>query len=315
MNALLELEGLSKGFASRGPWGRRGETFWAVQDVDLTVAPGETVGLVGESGCGKSTLARAALRLLEPDAGSVRFAGTELTTAGARSLRAARRDLQVVFQDPFASLDPRMRVGRIVAEGLAIHGVGDRGSRRRRVADVLERCGLSPEAADKFPHQFSGGQRQRIGIARALAMEPRLIICDEPISALDVSIQAQILNLLTDLQRDMGLAYLFISHDLGVVRHLCDRVAVMYGGRIVEAAPAEALFHSPAHPYTRGLLAALPGARRRRDSRIPAAAKRAAEGQCPFYPRCPEAEPACARWDFQAYDLGRGREVACRRAV
>ncbi|MFB6260942.1 MAG: oligopeptide/dipeptide ABC transporter ATP-binding protein [Thiohalorhabdaceae bacterium] len=234
---------------------------------------------------------------------------------GPRALREARRDLQIVFQDPFASLDPRMRVERIVGEGLAIHGMGDRGSRRRRIAEVLERCGLSPEAADKLPHQFSGGQRQRIGIARALAMDPRLIICDEPISALDVSIQAQILNLLTDLQQEMGLAYLFISHDLGVVRHLCDRVAVMYGGRIVEQAPAEALFHSPAHPYTRGLLAALPGARRQRGSRISAAAKRPVEGQCPFYARCPDAEPACTQWDFQAYNLGRGREVACRRAV
>ena len=315
MSALLELSGVSKGFPRSGPWGRREEPLWAVRDVDLQVGPGETVGLVGESGCGKSTLARTALRLLEPDAGAVRFAGEDITRAGRQALRSARRHMQIVFQDPFASLDPRMRVGRIVEEGLKVHGLGDRASRRRRVAEVLERCGLGPEAAGKFPHQFSGGQRQRIGIARALAMEPRLIVCDEPISALDVSIQAQILNLLGDLQRDMGLAYLFISHDLRVVRHLCDRVCVMYGGRMVEAGPAETLFEQPAHPYTRGLLAALPGIQRQRAERIPAAATRQHEGECPFYARCPEAEPACARWAFQTYDAGRGRDVACRRAV
>jgi oligopeptide/dipeptide ABC transporter ATP-binding protein len=315
LSALLELSGLSKGFARKGPWGRGGDTFWAVRDVHLSVAPGETVGLVGESGCGKSTLARTALRLTEPDAGSVRFAGRDITRTGRKGLRTVRRDMQIVFQDPFASLDPRMRVGRIVEEGLKVHGVGDRAGRRRRAVEVLERCGLSAEAAAKFPHQFSGGQRQRIGIARALAMEPRLLICDEPISALDVSIQAQILNLLGDLQRDLGLAYLFISHDLRVVRHLCDRVAVMYGGRLVEEGTAESLFESPAHPYTRGLLAALPGAERRRGARIPAGAARPPAGECPFYARCPEAEDACAHWSFAAHSLGKDRSVACRRAV
>jgi oligopeptide/dipeptide ABC transporter ATP-binding protein len=315
LSALLELDGLSKGFPRREAWGRPAETLWAVRDVSLSVGAGETVGLVGESGCGKSTLARAALRLLEPDAGRIRFAGRDITHAGRSGLRAVRRDMQIVFQDPFASLDPRMRVGRIVEEGLKIHGLGDRQTRSRRVAESLERCGLGPEAAAKFPHQFSGGQRQRIGIARALAMEPRLLVCDEPISALDVSIQAQILNLLGELQRDMGLAYLFISHDLRVVRHLCDRVCVMYGGRIVEEGPAEALFDAPAHPYTRGLLAAVPGAGRRREDRVPAASARPAEGECPFYSRCPEAEPACARWAFQAHTRGRDRQVACRRAV
>jgi len=252
---------------------------------------------------------------MEPDSGRVRFAGTDITHARRRALRSVRRDMQMVFQDPFASLDPRMRVGRIVEEGLKVHGLGDRAARRRRVAEVLERCGLSADAGEKFPHQFSGGQRQRIGIARALAMEPRLIVCDEPISALDVSIQAQILNLLADLQRDMGLAFLFISHDLRVVRYLCRRVCVMYGGRIVESGPTEALFDRPEHPYTRGLLAAVPGAAREHGARIPAAAARAAEGECPFFERCPEAEPACARWPFQAYARPGGREVACRRAV
>ncbi|MFA9460854.1 ABC transporter ATP-binding protein [Thiohalorhabdus methylotrophus] len=314
MTDLLELDGLSKSFTQRGPWGRGGSTFWAVQDVRLTVAPGETVGLVGESGCGKSTLARMALRLMEPDGGTIRFDGSDITRAKRASLQRVRRDMQIVFQDPYASLNPRMRVGRIVEEGLKIHGLGDRDERQRRVAEVLERCGLGGDAAGKFPHQFSGGQRQRIGIARALVMEPRLIVCDEPVSALDVSIQAQILNLLKDLQRDYGLAYLFISHDLRVVRYLSDRVVVMYGGRVVEEGPAERLFERPAHPYTRGLLAAVPGAHRERERRIPAGAVREQEGECPFYSRCPEAEPACAEWPFQGYDLGRGQVAACRRA-
>jgi oligopeptide/dipeptide ABC transporter ATP-binding protein len=315
VSELLELQGLSKAFTQRGPWGRGGQTFWAVRDVNLSVAPGETVGLVGESGCGKSTLARTALRLLEPDHGAIRFDGADITHAGRKGLRPARRGMQIVFQDPFASLDPRMRVGRIIEEGLTIHGLGDRAQRRRRVVDVLERCGLPGAAADKFPHQFSGGQRQRIGIARALAMEPRLIVCDEPVSALDVSIQAQILNLLKELQAEMGLAYLFISHDLRVVRYLSDRVTVMYGGRVVEEGPTDAVYDAPAHPYTRGLLAAVPGGQRDRQARIPAGAVRPAAGECPFYDRCPMAEPACAEWAFRAERRSPGHRVACRRAV
>jgi len=315
LTALLELDGLSKGFPQRGAWGRSEGWLWALRGLHLSVEEGETVGLVGESGCGKSTLARVALRLLEPEAGSIRFAGRDITRARRGALRSVRRDLQIVFQDPFASLDPRMRVGRIVEEGLKVHRLGDRRGRRRKVADVLERCGLSADDGGRFPHQFSGGQRQRIGIARALAMEPRMLVCDEPVSALDVSIQAQILNLLRDLQAEHGLTYLFISHDLRVVHYLCDRVCVMYGGRLVEQAPAEKLFSEPAHPYTRGLFAAIPGADRSRSARIPSGAVREQEGQCPFYARCPEAEPACTEWAFQGYRKGRGHEVACRRAT
>ena len=315
MSALLELEGVSKAFYPRGPWGQAEAPFWAVWNTHLAVGEGETVGLVGESGCGKSTLARAAMRLLEPDSGTVRFDGRDISHAKRKFLRPVRRDMQIVFQDPFASLNPRMRVRRIIEEGLKIHGLGDWAQRREWVAEVLERCGLGPEAADKFPHQFSGGQRQRIGIARALAIRPRLIVCDEPVSALDVSIQAQILNLLKDLQRELGLAYLFISHDLRVVRYLADRVMVMYGGRIVESAPVATLFAHPAHPYTRGLLAAVPGAHRDRAARVPSGAVREQSGDCPFYARCPWAEPACAAWSFQAYDRRGDHEVACRRAV
>ena len=316
MSALLELDGLAKAFPVRGQWGRRAEPNWAVRDVSLQVSEGEAVGLVGESGCGKSTLARLALRLAEPQAGSIRFDGTDITRLSGRALRRVRRDLQIVFQDPFASLNPRMRVERIVAEGLKVHGlVPDKRQRRQAVGEVLERCGLDAGAAGRFPHQFSGGQRQRIGIARALTMRPRLLVCDEPLSALDVSIQAQILNLLRDLQQDYGLGYLFISHDLRVVRFLAQRVLVMYAGRIVESAPAEALFERPAHPYTRGLLAAIPGARRDPQARIPAMPVRAEEGECPFYARCPEAEPACARWTLASRELRPGHTVACRRAA
>jgi oligopeptide/dipeptide ABC transporter ATP-binding protein len=283
--------------------------------VSLRVDAGEAVGLVGESGCGKSTLARVALRLAEAHSGSIRFDGEDITRLSGRALQRVRRDMQIVFQDPFASLNPRMRVERIVGEGLKVHGLGDRRERRAAVVRVLERCGLDAGAADKLPHQFSGGQRQRIGIARALAMRPRLMVCDEPLSALDVSIQAQILNLLRELQQDYGLGYLFISHDLRVVRFLAQRVLVMYGGRIVESAPAEALFERPAHPYTRGLLAAIPGAGRDPGARIPAMDVRAHEGMCPFYARCPEAEPACAEWALEMRELRPGHTVACRRAV
>jgi ABC-type oligopeptide transport system ATPase subunit len=230
----------------------------AVDGVSFEIPEGQTLGLVGESGSGKSTTAYAALQLLRPTAGSVRFEGRELTTLRREDLRRARRDMQIVFQDPYASLDPRMTVGKIVGEPLQAHGIGTRRSRRAAVATLLELVGFDPAYTNRYPHEFSGGQRQRIGIARALALNPKLIVCDEPVSALDVSIQAQILNLLKDLQRDLGLTYLFIAHDLAVVRGMSDTIAVMHNGTIVEQGPAEAVYTNPQSDYTRALLAAVP---------------------------------------------------------
>jgi oligopeptide transport system ATP-binding protein len=230
----------------------------AVDGVSFEIGAGETLGLVGESGSGKSTTAYAALQLLRPTAGSVRFQGRELTRLHGETLRRMRREMQIVFQDPFASLNPRMTVGRIVGEPLQTHGLGTRRSRRASVARLLELVGLDPSYTNRYPHEFSGGQRQRIGIARALALNPKLIVCDEPVSALDVSIQAQILNLLKDLQRDFGLTYLFIAHDLAVVRTMSDRIAVMHEGRIVEQGPADRVYRAPESEYTRALLAAVP---------------------------------------------------------
>jgi oligopeptide/dipeptide ABC transporter ATP-binding protein len=291
---LLEVSGLTKTFLGRHGRGR----VRAVDDVAFTLRPGATLGVVGESGCGKSTLARAILRLVEPDAGTVRFDGVDLLGLDAAAMRARRRDLQMVFQDPYASLDPRMTVAAIVAEPLVIHRIGDRRERDRRVAELLETVGLPADAARRYPHEFSGGQRQRIGIARALALRPRLVVADEPVSALDVSIRSQILNLLADLKGRFGLSYIVISHDLAVVHHVSDHVAVMYLGRIVETAGAEELFARPRHPYTRALLDAIP----RFEQTGPRGA-RAGTGElpdperpppgCPFHPRCPKATEIC----------------------
>ena len=251
---LLRVRGLTKRFQ-----GRRGlEGHLAVDGVDFEIARGETLGLVGESGSGKSTTALCVLRLLEPTAGSVEFMGRDLTKLSSRELRGDRRHIQMVFQDPYASLDPRMNVGEAVAEPLRIHRIGTRSERRRQVAELLDLVGLRAGSAERYPHEFSGGQRQRIAIARAIALNPQLIVCDEPVSALDVSIQAQILNLLKDLQDRLGLSYLFIAHDLGVIRAVSDRVAVMQRGRIVETGRAEEVLARPAHPYTRALLTAVP---------------------------------------------------------
>ena len=251
---LLRVEGLRKEFPGRS----RGESLVAVDGVSFEIAPGETLGLVGESGSGKSTTGYCVLRLLDPTAGSVRFLGEELVGLRARALRAHRRQMQIVFQDPYASLDPRMSVDEIVAEPLRVHRAGTRAAQRARVHELLEVVGIDPALGARRPHAFSGGQRQRIGIARALALSPRLLVCDEPVSALDVSIQAQIVNLLRDLQRDLGLAYLFISHDLAVVRAMSDDIAVMQHGCIVESGPAEEVYGRPRHEYTRALLAAVP---------------------------------------------------------
>ena len=258
MTPLLQVRNLVKEFPARGGWFTRASKVRAVDDVSFEIAAGETFGLVGESGCGKTTTGRCLLRLIEPTSGEIQFKDIDVRALSAGDLRRARRHIQIVFQDPYSSLNPRMRVGASVEEPLIIHKVGTRDERRARVAQLFELVGLDPQSATKYPHEFSGGQRQRIGLARALALEPSLIVCDEPVSALDVSVQAQVVNLLLDLQKRLGLTYLFIAHDLRLVRQICDRVAVMYRGRIVEVAPAETLFTAPAHTYTQALLSAIP---------------------------------------------------------
>jgi oligopeptide/dipeptide ABC transporter ATP-binding protein len=294
MSAILELAHLTKRFPVRDALGRARGAVHAVEDLSLEVARGEVLAVVGESGCGKSTLGRLALRLLEPDAGGVWFQGEDLRRLKPAELRDRRRDMQMIFQDPFASLDPRMTVGEAVAEPLRLHYVVPKGGERARVLELLERVGLGAEAAQRWPHEFSGGQRQRIAIARALISSPKLVIGDEPVSALDVSVQAQVVNLLADLIREFGLTFVLISHDLGVVRHIADRVAVMYLGRIVELGPTAQVFGAPRHPYTRALLAAVPG------TGLPAVLLEgdppspiAPPTGCSFHPRCAYAEAAC----------------------
>jgi oligopeptide transport system ATP-binding protein len=300
---LLRLEDVVKHFPiTRGIAFRRkvGEVK-AVDGVSLTVDQAETLGLVGETGCGKSTLARCITRLYDLTSGRVVFAGRDISRLSGRELNPVRREIQMIFQDPYSSLNPRRRVGSIIADPLAIHGVADGRDRARRVRELMELVGLNPEHYNRFPAEFSGGQRQRVGVARALALRPRLIVCDEPVSALDVSIQAQIVNLLADLQNDLGLSYVFIAHDLSVVRHVSDRIAVMYLGRVVETTATAELYHRPRHPYTVALLSAEPipdpdrSDRRRRvllagDPPSPANPPTG----CPFHPRCPKAQPVCA---------------------
>jgi ABC-type oligopeptide transport system ATPase subunit len=255
---LLEVRHLVKEFTRKQGLFTKPSPLRAVDDVSFSIAQGETFGLVGESGSGKTTTGRCVLRLIEPTSGSIRFKGEDVLSFTRSRMRQARRDMQIVFQDPYSSLNPRMRVGSIVEEPLIIHRTGSKSQRRARVAELFELVGLDPSQLSRYPHQFSGGQRQRIGLARALALNPSFVIADEPVSALDVSVQAQVVNLLMDLQERLKLTYLFIAHDLRLVRHICDRVAVMYLGRIVEMGPAERLFEAPAHPYTRALLSAIP---------------------------------------------------------
>jgi peptide/nickel transport system ATP-binding protein len=314
---LLEVSDLAVHFPiRRGLLGRRVDSVRAVDGVSFSVAHGETLGLVGESGCGKSTTGLALMRLVTPTAGSVRLRGQDVAALSPRELKAHRQRMQIVFQDPYSSLNPRQRVSDIIRAPLDIHHVGSARQRRMQVAELMGRVGLRPDQADGFPHQFSGGQRQRIGIARALAVRPELIICDEPVSALDVSVQAQILNLLVELQREFGLSYLFISHDLGVVRHISDRIAVMYLGRIVEIASRDLLFAQPGHPYTELLLASAPPAHPRDRRRYSATAEdmpsatRIPPG-CPFNPRCPLATERCRAERPALTSRADGRLVAC----
>ena len=298
-SALLEVRDLRKYFPVRGGLLRRAaDTVRAVDGVSFDLDAGETLGIVGESGCGKTTLGRLVLRLLEPTGGAIRFAGTDLGALSGEALRRTRREMQLIFQDPFGALNPRLRVGAIVGEGLEVHGLARGAELRARVLAALERVGLRADAYDRYPHEFSGGQRQRIGIARALALSPRLIVADEPVSALDVSIQAQIVNLLQDLQDAHGIAYLFIAHDLRVVEHISRRVAIMYLGRIVELADSPELYANPRHPYTRALLSAVPeldrAARRQRinlPGEVPSPIN--PPSGCRFHPRCAFAEARC----------------------
>jgi oligopeptide/dipeptide ABC transporter ATP-binding protein len=316
---LLQVRGLTKHFPIRsGLLQRVTGAVKAVDDVSFDVARGETLALVGESGCGKTTTGRALLRLIEPTRGSVHFDGTDVMALTGESLRRMRRHMQIVFQDPYGSLNPRMTVGEAVREGLLVHQLAEGSDADRRVSRLLDEVGLRPEYASRFPHEFSGGQRQRIGIARALAVEPSFIVCDEPVSALDVSVQAQVVNLLRDLQRDRGLSYLFIAHDLAVVSHMADRVAVMYLGRIVESAPRAALFAGARMPYTKALLSAVPvpvpGAVRQRIllPGDPPSPVNPPSG-CVFHPRCPHPlkDAACTRVVPPLEEKAPGHFVAC----
>ncbi|WP_431284871.1 ABC transporter ATP-binding protein [Humitalea sp. 24SJ18S-53] len=318
---LVQGEALTRAFPRRGGLFGGGAPVVALRGVDITIARGEAVGVVGESGCGKSTLGRVLLHLLPPTSGRVLFEGEDLAEQPGDKLRALRRRMQMVFQDPYGSLDPRRTVGAQIADGILIHGLAQGAEAEEQVAALLRQVGLDPEHAQRLPHEFSGGQRQRIAVARALATRPDFIVADEPVSALDVSIQAQVVNLLADLRAQLGLALLFISHDLHVVRHLCDRVVVMYLGRVMEEGPAEAFFRAPMHPYSRALLAATPSLRHRGPVVEPIAGEvpsiASPPSGCVFRTRCPMAQPACAEAvpPLEPLPGMAGRMIACRRAA
>jgi oligopeptide/dipeptide ABC transporter ATP-binding protein len=321
--ALVEVEHLTKHFSvKQGVFARGHGVVHAVEDVSLTVKKGETLGIVGESGCGKTTTARLIARLIEPTGGTIHFDGVDITHWSRRRLRPLRQQMQMIFQDPYSSLNPRKSVGQIIAEPLAIHHTEK--NRKRRVQELLDRVGLSPEHYNRYPHEFSGGQRQRIGVARALALQPKLIVCDEPVSALDVSVQAQILNLLKDLQSDFALTYVFISHDLSVIRQIADRIAVMYLGRVVEIGESESLYEHPRHPYTAALLSAVP--RRTQDGDGNARTRIVLSGDvpspvdppsaCVFHPRCPRFHPGHCDVELPLLrPFERDHEAACHYPV
>jgi len=313
---LLEVRDLKKYYpVTGGLLSRHLGDVRAVDGVSFYIEEGETLGLVGESGCGKSTLGRTILRLEEPTGGKIIYRGTDITTLDRKALRGLRREIQIIFQDPQSSLDPRMTVEQSIGEPLLIHGMKDERERARRVGEILERVGLEAQQALRYPHEFSSGQRQRIGIGRVLTLSPKLIIADEPVSALDVSIQAQILNLMLDLQRDFGLAYLFIAHDLSVIRQVSHRVAVMYLGKIVELAGRDGLFQDPLHPYTEALLSAVPDIRRKKRARIllPGSVPSPLNPPpgCRFHPRCHRVMPVCSQEEPRLKDVGGDHLVAC----
>jgi len=316
-STILQVEDLKKYFPIRRGFFQR-VTSWvrAVEKVSFIIKGGKTLGLVGESGCGKTTVARLILKLLEADEGKIIFDGQDITDLSEAEMKPLRKEIQIIFQDPYGSLNPRMTIGQAIAEGLKIAGIDNRSETQQRLEKLLKMVGMSPAGIDRFPHEFSGGQRQRIGIARALSVEPSLIICDEPVSALDVSIQAQIINLLKDLQEQLNLSYLFISHDLNVVGYLCDRVAVMYKGHIMEYSPADELFDHPIHPYTHLLLSAIPDSERNDISDMntlgdePANTLNPPAG-CSFQDRCPISEDRCAQSEINFEKVGEDHLVRC----
>ena len=316
--ALLDVRGLKKYFdTSKGLFGKTKQTLKAVDDVSFQIRRGETFGLVGESGCGKSTTGRSIVRLYDVTAGEIRFDGTDLAHLSERELKPFRKRMQTIFQDPYSSLNPSMNVTQLISEPMEIHGFGTKAERRETVLELLNKVGLKPEHAERYPHEFSGGQRQRISIARALSVKPEFILCDEPISALDVSVQAQVVNMLEDLQAEFGLTYLFIAHDLSMVRHISDRIGVMYLGKLVELAPSDELYNHPAHPYTQALLAAIPvpdpnaasGAAAMLEGDLPSPLAGAAG--CRFASRCPFATDRCRQQEPEWKEISPGHFAAC----